>query len=253
MVCGAWIRARAVRIGIIAALPGELKQLVNLGFSKVSVSQLHATKWMMSMGEDVWIAVCAGIGADAVRRAFVEAEEDGALDMVLSIGWAGALTHKGVPGGVEIATCVIDAQTGERFELAGGERKLVLVSVAKVANLEEKRRLARAYGGSLVDMESATIVRLAEMRKIPVSCLKAESDGLDDDLPDFGPFIDRSGQMLMLLFIRYVIVRPRYWGPLIRLGRASSAGAHNMASVVFTLLTGPKNLDEVNRTGNVDW
>src|SRR6185437_10610530 len=114
LVCRAWVRVRVMRVGIIAALPGELKPLVKR-WRRVGVDVRGARKWVLARGEDTWIAVCAGMGAEAARRAFAVAESDGPLDMVLSVGWAGSV-HEEVPAGsVQVPTVVIDAQTGEQF------------------------------------------------------------------------------------------------------------------------------------------
>ncbi len=240
------------RIAIIAALPGELKQLVNTGWKRLPTQKYTIKKWAGSIGDDEWIAVCAGMGADAARLAFAEAEACGKIDIVLSVGWAGALKQDDLnPGSVYIPSTVIDAQTGERFELSDVVRE-VLVTTANVANKAEKRRLAATYGGSLVDMESAAILRLAQMRGIPACCMKAISDDLGERLPDFNLFIDAQGQMRMLPFLGYVLVRPSYWKPLIRLGRASAKGSHTLASAILTFLNGPKDVAAVNRTGNVN-
>ena len=43
--------------------------------------------------------------------------------------------------------------------------------------LPRKARLAEAYGGAvLVDMEAATVARMAKMRQIPLLCIKGVSD-----------------------------------------------------------------------------
>jgi adenosylhomocysteine nucleosidase len=49
-------------------------------------------------GRDEVIAVCAGMGAAAARRAFAAAEFLGAMDLVLSVGWAGALREECAAG-----------------------------------------------------------------------------------------------------------------------------------------------------------
>lgn len=243
-----------MRIAIIAALPGELKPLVSKGFKVASVQQRYARKWNMSMGDDVWIAVCAGMGADAARRAFAEAECEGPIGLMLSVGWAGALTNDLAAGATYIPTAVVDAQTGERYDLAHGCREdLILVSTVRVAPQPEKLRLAATYRASLADMESAALVRLGEARGIPVCCLKAVSDDLGEALPDFNLFTDSMGQMRMRAFLLHVLLRPRHWPALVRLGRASKRGAQTLAGAIFTFLTGPHDANQLNRTGNVDW
>src|SRR5690242_16370648 len=111
-----------MRIAIIAAMPGELKPLVK-GWRPVRIKTRGARMWTSSRGEDVWIAVCAGMGAEAARRAFALAESDGALDLVLSVGWAGSIHAGAKAGSVQVPTFVIDAKTGERFSLTNGKRK----------------------------------------------------------------------------------------------------------------------------------
>lgn len=243
-----------MRIAIVAALPGELKQIVTR-WRRVPTSSKTIKKWISGTmgGEDQWIAVCAGMGANAARRAFAEAELDGTIDRVISIGWAGALTDNVYAPCSFIATAVVDAQTGERFNLSDGDRKLVLVSTARVADGTEKRRLAVTYTAAMVDMESAAIARLAIMRNIPICCVKAISDEVGDALPDFNLFVDRQGQMRMTPFIKYILVRPKYWRSLIRLGKLSTAGAHGLAHNVYNILFGRKDFAEINRTGSVDW
>lgn len=253
------------RIAIIAAMPGELKPLVK-GWKSVPTGQRFVYKWTGRICEYEVVAVCAGMGKDAVTRAFAAAETEGSFDAVLSVGWAGALRegeHVGVSGYFYIPNIVVDAQTGERFVLADRskasvdeEHDVVLVTAAHVADEPEKRRLAATYNGTLVDMESATVVRLAQMRGIPVCCMKVITDEVTAKLPNINPFINAMGQMEMGRFIAHVLLRPRFWPALMRLGKASSAGADSLASAVtnFLICPAPRDIKEINRTGNIpDW
>ncbi len=228
--------SRTRRIGIIAALPGELKPLVR-GWDRLPVARGSGIEmWQRSAaaGGDEVIAVCAGMGASAARRAFTAAEFRGALDAALSVGWAGALTPACAAGVAFEVSSVADLQTGERFEVsASGVR---LVTAPHVAAAEEKVRLAQSYGASLVDMEAAVIARLAQMRGIPFRCFKAVSDGQDAQLPDLNPFIDVDGKLKMGKFLGHVALRPQYWGPLAELGRNSATAAKTLAKIVEAFL-----------------
>ena len=78
-----------MRIGIIAALAGELKPLVR-GWEKIPVVRGSGTTvWRRATAEDEVIAVCAGMGSAAAKRAFAAAEFWGTLDVVLSVGLGG--------------------------------------------------------------------------------------------------------------------------------------------------------------------
>jgi len=191
-------------------MPGELKPLVK-GWTMVPTGQKFVYKWTTRLGENDCVAVCAGMGAAAATRAFAQAEREGKLDAVLSIGWAGALREDGYPGEFCMPSVVVDAQTGERFMLAEREKPVVLVTSAKVADEAEKRRLAATYDGAMVDMESATVARLAQMRGIPLCCMKVVTDEVTAQLPDLNPFINTMGQMRMASFIGHVLVRPKFW------------------------------------------
>lgn len=224
-----------MRIGIIAALPGELKPLVR-GWEPQSSGVKGLSVWKTLRGGDELIAVSGGMGANAALRAFTAAEFLGALDIVLSVGWAGALTLQMQTGKCYALGEVIDVQTGERFASAAGDSTIRLVTTPQVADAAEKQRLHESYSASLVDMEAATVARLAEMRHVPFYCFKAVSDSSQAELPDLNCFIDTQGQMRMAAFVAHAAVRPRYWGPLMELGRNSAVAARALAESVNQFL-----------------
>ena len=242
-----------MRIAIIAALPGELKPLVR-GWDRVLSPAKGISIWVKSGTgsefKDEYIAVCGGMGTTAALRSFATAEHIGTLDMVLSVGWAGALDEEMKPGHCYIVSEVIDAMTGERFNLSDSKRKQRLVTTPGVANEAEKMRLHDTYGAMLVDMEAAAVTRLAQIRNIPVCCFKAVSDERGAKLPDLNPFIDVLGQLRMLPLLAYIALHPQYWGSLLRLGRTSSVAAKALAANVNQFLE-TKDAESTNRTGAV--
>jgi adenosylhomocysteine nucleosidase len=225
-----------MRIAILAALPGELKPLVR-GWDRVASPTKGISIWVkMADDDDEYIAVCGGMGSAAALRSFAAAEHIGTLDMVLSVGWAGALDDSMKPAHCYAPSEIIDALTGERFSLNGGERSYRLVTTPRVASVAEKRRLRDAYFAVLVDMEASVIARLAQIRSIPMYCLKGVSDGPDLALPDLNPYIDETGQLRLLPFLAYVALHPQYWGSLLKLGRTSSAAAQALAATINNFL-----------------
>ena len=236
-----------MRIGIIAALPGELKPLVR-GWRMATLED-GTTVWTHSGANgDAWIAACSGMGADAARRAFAGAEAGGPLDLVVSAGWAGALCGDARPGEASALSVIIDSRTGEQFQLANDKRNSTLVTAVRVADAAEKLRLRKTYAGAvMVDMEAATIARLAAMRDIPIACIKGVSDGLEADLPDLNPFIDSKGQLRLIPFLGHLAVRPRYWKGIAELSRNSRKAAQAMCDLILEFLE-ENNVDKLNRT-----
>lgn len=214
------------RVAVIAAMPGELKPLVN-GWPHSSRNGVRF--WAQRNEEDEWIAACAGAGQAAATRAFAGIEDGGPIDLVFSVGWAGALTAEVAPGSAHNVAGVIDARTGERFHCDAGAGDLWLATSPKVAGRDEKYRLACAYNAALVDMEAAAVARLAAMREIPFYCIKGISDGLDDRLPDFNRFLDAQGQFHTARFALFALLRPLYWPALLRMGENSKRASQHIA------------------------
>jgi adenosylhomocysteine nucleosidase len=158
------------RTAIIAALPGELKPLVR-DWPHSTRNGIHF--WVQRNEEEEWMAACAGAGQAAATRAFAAIEDGGPIDLVFSVGWAGALTPELIPGIAHNVAGVIDSRTGERFHCDAGAGDRWLVTCPIVADEREKQRLATAYPAGLVDMEGAGIARLALMRGIPFYSIKA--------------------------------------------------------------------------------
>ncbi len=221
------------RVALIAAMSGELKPLVG----KWPHSKRNGVEfWAQRNPEEEWIAACAGAGQDAATRAFAALEEGGPIDLVLSLGWAGALRADVAPGSAHNLAGVIDARTGERFLCDAGAGDLWLVTSPRVADESEKRRLAGTYNAALVDMEAAAVARLAAMREIPFYCIKGVSDSLGARMPDFNRFLGPDGRFRLGAFILFAAMRPWYWPALVRMGENSRKAAQSIAQSLFDFL-----------------
>ena len=221
-------------IGIVAALPSELKPLV------AGWRQVKAGVWSGTIGGQRCVAAADGMGQEAARRAcenvFAAAGDAGPIGTLYSVGWAGALSCGAKPPDAWEVSEVIDARTGERFfagpEDARAANGIRLVTIDHVAGVQEKRQLAERYQAVMVDMEAATVARLARERGVQFRCVKGISDGATDRLPDFSRFISARGQLRMPAFLAHVAMRPGYWRNLARLGSNSGKAAENLAARV---------------------
>ncbi len=206
-------------------MPGELRPLVRGWKPLVGASGVRG--WRRGR----CVAVCGGMGSAAVTRAWAAMQEWCAPEVVLSVGWAGALTTELGVGAVCRPRCVVDARTGERFGDPGAE--VAVVTLDRVADATEKRRLREAYRGVVVvDMEAATVARLCAAAGVEFGCLKAVSDAVDVALPDLNPFVTEAGQFAMRRFVAHAAVRPRHWGALVRFGHHANVAAENLARAV---------------------
>lgn len=223
------------RLAIIAAFPGELKPLVR-GWPHSTRNSIHF--WAQRNPEEEWIAACGGAGQDAATRAFAAIEEGGPIDLIFSIGWAGALRPEIATGSAHNVAGVIDVRTGERFHCEAGAGELWLATSPKVADQAEKLRLTSSYDAALVDMEAAAVARLAAARDLPFYCIKGVSDGFSDRLPDFNHFLSPTGQIRLARLTLFTTFRPWYWPALLRMGENSKKASQSIAESLSEFLDG---------------
>jgi len=234
------------RVAIVAALPREL-----LGFAKES----HAGKPIQADG--LWraetprvVLATAGMGAERVTLAVQSALASGDIDLLVSAGLAGSCEARLAPGLVAEATEVVDTRTGERYGTdapagalyapGNGTRKelpsVVLATGSEIATVSEKGRLFQAYSASLVDMEAATVARLARANGIRFRAIKGISDGPEFELGGLGKFTGKHGEFLTARFALHTALRPATWGKAMALGKASNLALRGLRSVLHQLL-----------------
>ncbi len=240
MVPGEWIRPlRMRRVGIIAALPGELKPLVH-SWQPVPLpgARKGEAAWLSRVDGVECVAVRAGIGSEAAGRACAIAAQGRApLDTLISVGWAGALSCGIHPGEAYAVNEVVDARTEEHFATGsplpqGSGVPLKLVSTDHIVGYAEKRRLAGLHSAVLVDMEAATVAHFALSRHIAFFCLKAISDEIADVLPDFGRYTGSDGHLRVAALLSHVAIRPKYWPSMLRIGQNAKTGAQAIAGAL---------------------
>ena len=130
---------------------------------------------------------------------------------------------------------VIDAGNGSRTDSGAGHG--VLVSFESVADVEQKAKLAKAYGAHAVDMEAATVARAAEAHGIKFLACKVISDANDSRMPPIGRFIGDDGRFHALKFVVYVAFRPRLWASVGQLARDSVLAAGKLCEALSAVTT----------------
>lgn len=206
------------RIAIIAALPREVRLLKGAGSADPTL--LGRGIHLHRLGSSV--VVMAGMGAVRVSLAFEAALAAGALDTVISVGLAGSCSPALPPGTIAEASLVIDPRTGERFTTASPQETTILATTSAIASVQEKARFAASYGAAMVDMEAATLARLAAAHGIPFRAIKGISDAHDFELASLSRFEGKHGQFRTAAFALHTALRPHHWRPAARLGRESN-------------------------------
>jgi adenosylhomocysteine nucleosidase len=155
-------------------------------------------------------------------------------DILVSAGFAGALTRLLTVGESIAPGTVIDASTGKRFNLHSGTG--VLVSASVIADEAEKTQLAARYGAQAVDMEAAAVAQVAEESGLPFCAVKTISDELGFPLPPLKAYVSDDGQLEMGRFAANMAIRPGYWPSLMQLARNSKKASAELSSALEQLL-----------------
>jgi adenosylhomocysteine nucleosidase len=229
---GLALAGEAARVAVVAALPREIAGLVR--GTRADAVLLKRGIYLHRISGAVVVA--AGIGGARVTLAVEAALAMGDIEVVLSAGLAGACDASLRSGSVVEANVVVDSRTGERFESvvkpSSEDRRITLATVASVASVREKRRLLESYGAAMVDMEAATVGRLAVAHGVAFRAIKGISDEHDFDMEALAAFAGKEGQFRTGAFALHTALRPATWSRTMKLGRDSARALRALEEAV---------------------
>jgi adenosylhomocysteine nucleosidase len=207
---------------IIAALPREVSHLVR-GWR---VQKLRNR--IIVYTNDFAVVACAGMGPARATLAVEAAMAVKSITALLSVGIAGACNPSLQVGDIVRAGVVVDTQSGERYN--NSQFKQVLVSLPAIASVREKRRLYESYGASAVDMEAATVARIAQAHGLAFQAIKAISDDATFELQELARFATQDGRFREAAFAAYSVARPRLWPKLFHLAGNSRRAIQSLTA-----------------------
>ena|ERR1035438_8585293 len=223
---------RGPRVAIVAAMEREVAPLIR-GW-KVREIEHSGRRYRLFESDGAEkadaVLICAGIGADAARRATEAVIQETRPGRVLSVGFAGALDPTVKVGDVLEPRVVVNAADGVRTDTGSGQG--TLVSYAAVADRDQKQRLGIAYASVAVDMEAAAVAQGALARGVEFAALKAISDAADFSMPPMERFISTDGKFRSAEFAFHISLRPWFWGRTIRLARNSARASRSLCAAI---------------------
>ena len=205
---------------IIAALPREVKHLVK-GWQEHKLPDKTVV-----YTNDFAVVACAGMGAARATLAVQAAMAMKPVTALFSVGLAGACDPLLRVGDIVYAGPVVDTKSGERYN--NPKFKQVLVSAPEIASVREKRRLHELYGASAVDMEAATVARIARGHDLYFQAIKAISDDASFELEGLARFATQDGQFREAAFAAYSMARPPLWPKLFHLAGNSKKAIRSL-------------------------
>ncbi len=207
---------------IIAALPREVKHLVR-GWQEHKLPNK-----VVAYTNDFAVVACAGMGASRATLAVQAALAMKPVTALLSAGLAGACDPSLHVADIVHAGVVVDMQSGEQYSDSGFTQ--VLVSSPHIASVAEKQRLYESYRANAVDMEAATVARLARAHNLSFRAIKAISDDATFELQELARFATPDGQFREAAFAAHSAMRPQLWPKLLQLAGNSSRAIQSLTA-----------------------
>jgi adenosylhomocysteine nucleosidase len=215
------------RVAIIAALPREVAGLVRGWDAQGEQHERGVFAWTSAEA----VVVAAGMGERRAALAVEAALAAGCIEQLVSVGLAGGCDPGLLVGSVMEAAEVIDVRSGERFATSAAAG-VTLATGNAIATVREKARLFAVYGAAAVDMEAATVARLAQENGLAFRAIKGVSDDYSFELGSLGRFTTKHGHFHTRAFALHTAVRPHTWRQTIRLGRHSKQALKALHAVL---------------------
>jgi adenosylhomocysteine nucleosidase len=215
---------------IIAALPREVAALVR----GVAPDPHRKRDGVFLYRLPNAVVVCGGMGSVRVLLAVRAALDSGEIDTLISTGLAGGCDPAAQVGTVFEARTIVDAQSGARFTTSSGDA--TLVTTHSIASIHEKQRLFASYGAAVVDMEAATVARMAETHGLRFRAIKAVSDAHDFELSSLSRFATHHGHFRTGAFALHTALRPHSWRKTMQLGSGSQRALRALTETLKEVL-----------------
>ena len=153
-------------------------------------------------------------------------------EVLISIGFAGALAPDLKVGDLFIPRHIISERNGSAFTMERGRGSLV--TSEEVVGVEAKRILRTRFSAQAADMEAAAVAAVAAARNCECLAVKAISDELHHEVSFLSAFVRPEG-FRMGPFLAHISVRPQLWPAIRALQRDSAAAAESLSRAVRVL------------------
>jgi adenosylhomocysteine nucleosidase len=230
--------SEAVRVGLIAPMPSELRPLVK-ALSMKRVRDDDPTMYVGIAGPKELVATTSGMGTKLAAEAADRLLDLLPFDHVMIVGIAGGMGESKV-GDVIAPEVVVDDESGAEFRPAYLDPSTVprgkLITHDDFDMSEEKTAQLIRDGFLAVDMETAAIAGVCERRNTPWSAVRVISDLVGVTPGDVIDLAHADGSPNIGAGLRYLVRHPARVPGLVKLGRESMAAANSAAATAARAL-----------------
>ncbi len=245
------------RLALLAALPLEVRPFLRQGRARpLPGGDLPA--WEFQAGEGRGCLALTGMGEEAAQRAAREVTTLWQPEIIVSLGFGGALLPGLAPGQLVLGASFghYDPETGRllKVEAPSPPRPLAelaaslesaglpadigcFVSTPGIIHKERQGGPLRRLAQPVLDLETAAVAAAAGEKGIPFLALRVITDTAGEEIPDFlrkgwepgyGPSLSKA--------LGWLTRDPRRLGPMLHLWRRSRLAARRLNQALQVLL-----------------
>jgi len=248
-------------LALLGALKEEIVDLKNRMDVEEACAEEGCHLYIGRYGDKPVLLAQTGIGKRRAETATRLVLEQYPIATLVSFGFAGALTEEAKVGDV-ILCSTLYGRNGKKEEsdqprsACHSDTRLVsLASTAMestsarvwqgnsvsvrqvVAKTRAKRELGEAYRAEAVDMESYWIAKIASESRIPFLAVRAISDEVQHNLPQFDQIVNSDGKLIGRKAFSYFLSYPHDLMKLITLRRSKRQASRNLTAFIDCLIT----------------
>ena len=230
-------------IAVTFALPAESSDFLR-HLRNQSRTDRSGIRTIRSTIEDRAVEVFhTGVGEKVCRQRVAEFLQDQQFDLLISTGFAGALSDELKVGDLLLAknfSTVELTEVGSSFSRLPIHEADLLTVRALIDSNDERNKIARTSGAAAVDMETEFIARACAEHGIPLLSLRVITDTPSEPFP--APpnvlFDIEQQQTRFLTVATFFIARPNRVPQLIQFARRIARVRKILASALFDVMRG---------------
>ncbi len=243
-------------IGLIAAMPDEIRPLLRLAGSFAKERTAGFTLYRFALGNRKVILIESGMGPERAATAAALLIDEATPAVLVNFGFAGAVTAGLRVGDLVVAERIL-LHRGRLFSEQPGLARELAERVAEAVGNGDRERGCRTLRGTfitaaeilqkrvladllpagtshpVVEMESAAVARIAAREGVPLVALRAISDGAEEELGfSIDEFTDREMRIRAWKVLLTMAKKPWIIPQLVRLARNARLAGQNLALAV---------------------
>ena len=166
-------------IAVTFALPAESSEFLRRLRDQIDIER-NGVRIVRGKVDDQTVEVLhTGVGERVCRQRVARFLQDQRFDLLISTGFAGALTDELKVGDLLLAKNFSTIEVNEKPSLFSGlpiHMADLLTVPALIDSSDERNRIARASGAAAVDMETEFIARACAEHRVPLLSLRVITD-----------------------------------------------------------------------------